>query len=80
MLYYKHTRTTHEVLSTLMAKAIAIVNPRPLVPVFIDTEAPCFSSPAILLTQQAVDSNEDFKHPSVCEVYNIQWNVLLSLA
>lgn len=56
-----------------MAEATAIVNARPLVPVSTDPEAPCVLSPAVLLTQKTVDSNEDFKNLSVSKVYNIQW-------
>lgn len=80
LLDSKHTRITHEVLSTFMAEATAIFNARPLVPVSTDPEGPCVLSPAVLLTQKTVDSNEDFKNLIVSEVYNIQWKFVQSLA
>lgn len=41
---------THEVLTTLMAEVTAIVNARPLVPVFSDPEAPLILTPSTLPT------------------------------
>lgn len=55
-----------------MADATAVVNARSIVPVNTDPEAPYVLSPAILRTETAVDSNEDFKILSVNEVYNVQ--------
>lgn len=43
---------THDVLTTLMAKATAIVNARPLVHVSSDPEAPEILTPATLLIQK----------------------------
>ncbi|XP_051239353.1 uncharacterized protein LOC127353832 [Dicentrarchus labrax] len=43
---------THEVLTTLMAEVIAIMNSRPLVPVSSDPEAPAVLTPSMLLTQK----------------------------
>lgn len=47
------TRLTHEVLTTLMAEIMAIMNSRPLVPISYDAEIPEILSPATLLTQKA---------------------------
>lgn len=41
---------THEVLTTLMAEVMAMMNARPLVPVSVDPEMPTLLTPAMLLT------------------------------
>lgn len=43
---------THDVLTTFMAEACAIVNNRPIIPVSTDADAPFVLSPSILLTQK----------------------------
>ncbi|XP_062614646.1 uncharacterized protein K02A2.6-like [Saccostrea cucullata] len=43
---------THEVLSTLMAEVSAIINTRPIVPVFTDPNSPFILTPLVLLTQK----------------------------
>ncbi len=47
------TRLTHEVLTTLMAEVMAIINSRPLTPISTDVSMPQVLSPAMLLTQKA---------------------------
>ncbi len=47
------TRFMHEILTTLMAEVMAIINARPLVPVLTDPDSPEILSPALLLTQKA---------------------------
>lgn len=47
------TRLTHEILTTLLAEVMAIVNARPLVPVSTGPETPEVLSLAMLLTQKA---------------------------
>lgn len=56
MLLKKHSPSlSHEVLTTLMAEAVAIINGRPIVPVSSDPDMPIVLTPAMLLTQK-VDS------------------------
>ena len=74
------TRLTHEVLSTLMAEVMAIMNARPLVPISYDVEIPEMLSPATLLTQKASVIPAplgDFKLDHLCKV---QWRQVQSLA
>lgn len=74
------TRLTHEVLSTLMAKVMAIMIARPLVPISYDVEIPEMLSPATLLTQKASVTPAplgDFKLDHLCKV---QWRQVQSLA
>ncbi len=47
------TRLTHEVLTTLMAEAMAIMNSLPLTPISTDASMPEVLSPAMFLTQKA---------------------------
>lgn len=74
------TRLSHEVLSTLMAEVMAIMNARPLVPVSYDAELPEILSPATLLTQKASVTPAplgDFELDHLCKV---QWRQVQSLA
>lgn len=74
------TRLTHEVLTTLMAEVMAIMNSRPLVPISYDAEIPEILSPAMLLTQKASVTPAppgDFKLDHLCKG---QWRQVLSLA
>ena len=50
LLQTGHTRLTHDVLSTLMAEVMAIMNSRPLVPVSSEPDMPAVLTPAMLLT------------------------------
>lgn len=43
---------THEILTTLMAEVVAIINARPLVPLSSDSETLLSLTPATLLTQK----------------------------
>lgn len=49
----KHGKRTHEVLATIMAEVMAIMNSRPLVPVSSDVETPFILSLQMLLTQKS---------------------------
>lgn len=60
-------RLTHEVLSTLMAEVMAIMNARPLLPISTDPENPTVLTPAMILTQKmnawaAPSGNFDTSH------------------
>lgn len=52
LLKTRPSRLTHEVLSTLMAEVMAIMNARPLLPVSTDPENPTVLTPAMILTQK----------------------------
>lgn len=74
------TRLTHEVLVTLMAEVMAIMNARPLVLVSTDPEKPAVLSPAMLLTQKASAVSAppgDFK---LKNLYKAQWQQVQALA
>ncbi|KAI3356755.1 hypothetical protein L3Q82_003433 [Scortum barcoo] len=52
LLQRKQNQLTNEVLCTLMAEVSAIMNARPLVPVFSDPSSPVLLTPAMLLNQK----------------------------
>ena len=74
------TRLTHEVLTTLMAEVMAIMNSQPLTPVSTDAEMPHVLSLAMLLTQKASVAPAppgDFK---IDHLQKSQWRQVQSLA
>ena len=80
LLKERATRLTHEVLTTLMAEVMAIMNSRPLTPVSSDAEMPQVLSPAMLLTQKASVAPAppgDFK---IDHLHKSQWRQVQSLA
>ena len=73
---------THEVLSTLMAEVMAIVNSRPLVPVSTDPTMPEVLTPATLLTQKTSTLKAipgEFTATDLCK-HNKQWRHVQHLA
>ncbi|KAK3506465.1 hypothetical protein QTP70_000933 [Hemibagrus guttatus] len=69
---------THEVLSTLMAEVIGIVNSRPLVPISPDPDSPFLLTPAMLLTQKGhsvLSPPGDFKET---DLHRLQWRQALA--
>ncbi|XP_049459039.1 uncharacterized protein LOC125905190 [Epinephelus fuscoguttatus] len=80
LLLKNATTLTHEVLTTLMAEVMAIMNARPLVPISHDAEIPEMLSPATLLTQKASVTPTppgDFELDYLCKG---QWRPVQSLA
>ncbi len=74
------TRLTHEVLVTLMAEIMAIMNNRPLVPVSIDLDAPTVLTPAMILTQKIKTLPVPPGNFSLKDHYSKQWRQVQSLA
>lgn len=74
------TRLTHEVLTTLMAEVMAIMNARPLVPVSTDPETPEVLSPAMLLTQKASVVSAPPGDFELKDLYKSQWRQVQGLA
>lgn len=71
---------THEVLTTLMAEVMAMMNARPLVPVSVDPEMPTLLTPAMLLTQNIsplVPPHGDFDQKNL---HRNQWRQVQCLA
>lgn len=75
-----HTRLTHEVLSTLMAEVMAIMNARPLVPVSSDPDTPTVLTPAMLLTQKMSTVSAPSGHFQMAELHGKQWKHVQCLA
>lgn len=75
-------RLTHEVLTTLMAKVMSVMNSRPLVPVSPDPELPMSLTPATLLTMKTNQSVLCFQLDSFCpkDLYKKQWKCIQYLA
>nr|XP_049576325.1 uncharacterized protein LOC125968877 [Syngnathus scovelli] len=74
------TRLTHEVLVTLMAEVVAIMNARPLVPVSTDRGAPEVLSPGMLLTQKANPVLAPPGNFELRDLYKAQWHQVQGLA
>ena len=73
---------THEVLSTLMAEVMAIVNSRPLLPVSTDPTMPDILTPNMLLTQKSLVLQVipgEFTANDLCK-HNKQWRQVQHLA
>ncbi|XP_033999688.1 uncharacterized protein LOC117493300 [Trematomus bernacchii] len=80
LLLKNKDKLTHEVLATLMAEVMTIMNARPLVPISYDTDLPEILSPATLLTQKASVTPTppgDFELDHLCKA---QWRQVQSLA
>lgn len=74
------TRLSHEDLSTLMAKVMAIMNARPLVPISYDAEVPEMLTPATLLTQKASVTPAPLGDFELDHLSKVQWRQVQSLA
>ncbi|XP_035536922.1 uncharacterized protein LOC118342476 [Morone saxatilis] len=73
-------RLTHEVLTTLMAEVMAILNARPLTPVSTDPDNPTILTPAMILTQKTTPVTAppgDFVHK---DLHKNQWKQVQCLA
>ncbi|XP_039642648.1 uncharacterized protein LOC120549660 [Perca fluviatilis] len=70
---------THEVLTTLMAEVMAILNARPLIPVSTDSDNLTILTPAMILTQKItpVTAPGDFDHK---DLHKNQWKQVQCLA
>ncbi|XP_026113195.1 uncharacterized protein LOC113091779 [Carassius auratus] len=74
------TRLTHEVLTTLMAEVMAIMNSRPLIPISSDTGMPQVLSPAMLLTQKASVAPAPPGNFEIGHLHKNQWRQVQMLA
>ena len=73
MLLKENCRLTHEVLVTLMAEVMAIMNARPLVPVSSDPDMPAVFTPAMLLTQKIDTVSAPQGNMELKDLYTKQW-------
>ncbi|XP_055005215.1 uncharacterized protein LOC129407637 [Boleophthalmus pectinirostris] len=80
LLKNSNSRLTHEVLVTLMAEVMAIMNARPLVPVTTDPETLEILSPAMLLTQKASPVLSPPGNFELKDLYKAQWRQVQGLA
>ncbi|XP_065144903.1 uncharacterized protein [Paramisgurnus dabryanus] len=71
---------THEVLSTLIAEVMAIMNARPLLPVSTDPENPTVLSPTVLLTQKTSALSAPSGNFDTSSLYDKQWKQVQCLA
>ncbi|XP_027897195.1 uncharacterized protein LOC114159423 [Xiphophorus couchianus] len=71
---------THEVLTTLMAEVVAIINSRPLLPVSTDPSDPVILTPATLLTQKTGVPSVPPEDPNVKDLCKQQWRQVQHLA
>ncbi|XP_056093862.1 uncharacterized protein LOC130072671 [Rhinichthys klamathensis goyatoka] len=71
---------SHEVLVTLMAEVMAIMNARPLVPVSSDPDMPTVFTPAMLLTQKVDPVLPPAGEYDLKDLYSKQWKQVQALA
>ncbi|XP_073810196.1 uncharacterized protein [Danio rerio] len=80
LLIKSATRLTHEVLTTLMAEVMAIMNSRPLTPISTDASMPQVLSPAMLLTQKASVAPTPPGNFELGHLHKSQWRQVQMLA
>lgn len=80
LLKTRPSRLTHEVLSTLMAEVMAIMNARPLLPVSTDPENPTVLTPAMILTQKMSALAAPCGHFDTSHLHEKQWKQVQCLA
>ncbi|XP_061741913.1 uncharacterized protein LOC133542089 isoform X2 [Nerophis ophidion] len=71
---------SHEVLTTLMAEVMAIMNARPLIPVSTDPEMPAILTPATLLTLKRDVISAPPGDFNVKDIHSQQWRKVQSLS
>lgn len=71
---------THEILSTLMAEVMAIINARPLVSIPTDPDTPTVLTPAMLLTQMMSAVPAPSGNFCTAPLYGKQWKHVQCLA
>lgn len=74
------TCLTHEVLTTLMAEVMAIMNARPLVPLSSDPDSPTILTPAMLLTRKMDPTSAPHGDFDLTDLYKQQWKHVQCLA
>ncbi|XP_071944703.1 uncharacterized protein [Antedon mediterranea] len=77
---HQQARLTHDILTTLMAEVVDIINSRPLVPVSTDPDAPTILTPSMLLTQKPNTNCAPLGHFDANTSYTSQWRHVQSLA
>ncbi|XP_072220163.1 uncharacterized protein [Leuresthes tenuis] len=79
ILLQENSQLTHDILCTLMAEVVTIINARSLVPVSTDSESPFILSPAMILTQKVwvAPPNGDFTDK---DLHSRQWRQVQVLA
>nr|XP_054598158.1 uncharacterized protein LOC129163741 [Nothobranchius furzeri] len=81
MLLKMHSPTlSHEVLTTLIAEVVAIMNSRPIVPVSSDPDAPTVLTPSMLLTQKLDSASFPSGDLDLKDLYRSQWKQVQGLA
>ncbi|XP_054652021.1 uncharacterized protein LOC129192244 [Dunckerocampus dactyliophorus] len=80
LLEQKKSQLTHEVLTTLMAEVMAVMNARPLIPVSSDPEYPLILTPAMLLTQKTGSTPPPPCNLEEADLFKEEWKQVQSLA
>ena len=71
---------THEVLTTFLAEASAIINSRPLTSIPSDPDSPFILTPSILLTRKTDTVSEAVCDTDVKDLLKVQWRRVQHLA
>ncbi|KAI7811190.1 hypothetical protein IRJ41_011514 [Triplophysa rosa] len=74
------TRLAHEVLTTLMAEVMAIINARPLLPISTGSDSSTILTPSMLLTPKAGDHPTPEGTFDIKDMYKKQWQHVQGLA
>ncbi|XP_023816059.1 uncharacterized protein LOC111948246 [Oryzias latipes] len=81
MLLKLHSpKLSHEVLVTLLAEVVAIMNARPIIPVSSDPDNATVLTPAMLLTQKNDSVSAPLGQLDLKDLYRSQWKQVQSLA
>lgn len=71
---------THDVLTTFLAEACAIINSRPITPVSNDPDDPTILTPATLLTRKTDNEIVPFDSISLKDMYRTSWKHVQGLS
>lgn len=80
LLEQKRSQLTHEVLTTLLAEVMAVMNARPLIPVSSDPESPLILTPAMLLTLKTGSTPPPPGNFQEANLFKEEWKQVQSLA
>ncbi|XP_070206193.1 uncharacterized protein [Littorina saxatilis] len=69
----KRKPLTHEVLCTLMAEVCAVVNSRPITPIYHEPDSPLILNPSMLLTQKSGESQPLPDYSNLKDCYKQHW-------
>ncbi|KAL3190706.1 hypothetical protein MRX96_002369 [Rhipicephalus microplus] len=80
LMQSRHQRLTHDILATFLAEVAAIMNARPITPIFSDPEDPTILSLATLLTHKTRGASPTSGEIDTTNLYKRHWNQAQNMA